>query len=117
MENVFDNAGPNIELMKDMLSYIMKEKFDADVCFDKVMLQQVLIVNNIVCRMEGGSDMTNIAYERMMKAFILNLQDNNMLCVANPLPGRLRKKMGTLERKGTLPVKCVFTTGLHNFLY
>ena len=55
--------------------------------------------------MEGGSDMANIAYERMMKAFVLNLQDNNMLRVVNPLPGRLRKKMGLLERKGTLPVK------------
>ena len=55
--------------------------------------------------MEGGSDMANIAYERMMKAFALNLQDNNMLRVANPLPGRLRKKMGMLERKVILPVK------------
>ena len=91
--------------MKEVVSYILKGKFNTDVYFDKLMLQQVPIVNNIVCRIEGGSDMINVAYERMMKAFVLNLQDNNLVCVANPLPGRLRKKMANLERKGTLPVE------------
>ena len=55
--------------------------------------------------MKGGSDMGNIAYERMAKAIVLNMQNNNMLRVANPLPGRLRKKMGFLERKRILLVK------------
>ena len=105
MENVFAIAILDTELMKDVLSYILKEKFDADVYFDKVKLQQLPIVNNIACRMEGGFDMANVAYERVAKAIVLNMQDNNMVRVANPLPGRLRKKMGNLERKGTLPVK------------
>ena len=105
MDNVFEIAIPEIELRKDVLSYILKDKFDADVYFDKVKQQQVPIVYNIACRMEGGSDKGNIAYERQMKAFVLYLIDNNMLRVANPLPGRLRKKMGNLERKGTLSVK------------
>ena len=105
MNNVFETAIPDIELMKDVLSYILKEKFGADVYFDKAKQQQVPIVYNIACRIEGGSDKGNVAYERQMKAFVLYLTDNNMLRVANPLPGRLRKKMGNLERKGTLPVK------------
>ena len=54
--------------------------------------------------MEGGSGIENIAYERMMQTFVLNMKHNNILHVSNPLPDRLRKKMGNLE-KGTFPVK------------
>ena len=103
MNNVFDIVISDNELMKDVLSYILKEKFVADVYFDKVKLQQIPIVYNIACRMEGGSDMANIAYKRMMKAFVLYLNDNSMLCVANPLPGRVRKKMGNLRKKRDSP--------------
>ena len=105
MNNAFETAIPDIELMKDVLSYILKEKFGADVYLDKVKQQQILIIYNIACRMEGGSGMANIAYERMMQAFVVYMKYNNMLRVSNPLPGKLYKKMGNLERKGTLPVK------------
>ena len=105
MNYVFETAIPDIELMTDVLSYILKGKFDVDVYFDKVKQQQVPIIYTIACSMEAGSDMANIVYKRMMKAFVLYFTDNNILRVANPLPGRLRKKMGNLERKRTLPVK------------
>ena len=41
----------------------------------------------------------------MVQALVLFMKDNNMLRVSQPLPGRLRQKMGTLERHRTLKVK------------
>ena len=35
----FETAIPDIELMKGVLSYILKEKFCADVIFDKIKQQ------------------------------------------------------------------------------
>ena len=55
--------------------------------------------------MKGGHGMSNRSFERMMKAFVLFMKDNNMLRVSEPMPLGLRKKLGNLEGKGTLIVK------------
>ena len=63
------------------------------------------MVDCIVIRMKGGHCMSNRSFERMMKALVLFMKDNNMLCVSDPIPLRLRKKIGNLEGKGNFRVK------------
>ena len=55
--------------------------------------------------MKGGHYISNRSFERMIKALVLFMKDNNMLRVLDPISLRLRKKTGNLEGKGTLRVK------------
>ena len=63
------------------------------------------MVDCIAIRMKGGHGMSNGSFERMMKALVLFMKDNNMLRVADQIPLGLWKKMGNLEGKGTLKVE------------
>ena len=105
IQNVLCTAIPDINVRKDVLSYILKGQFNVDICFDKVKKKQLSVVDCIAIRMKGGHGMSNRSFERMMKALVLFMKDNNMLRVSDPIPLGLRKKMGNLEGKGTLRVK------------
>ena len=86
IENVLCTAIPDINVRKDVLSYILKGQFNVDICFDKVKKKQLSVVDCIAIRMKGGHGMSNRSFERMMKALVLFMKDNNMLRVADPIP-------------------------------
>ena len=61
-----------------------------------------MLVDCIAIRMKGGHYISNRSFERMIKALVLFMKDNNMLRVLDPISLRLRKETGNLEGKGTL---------------
>ena len=101
---VLTAAIPNYDTRKDILSYILKKKFNADIYFDKVKQQQVAVTDIIAIRMRGGYGVSNSAANQMMQDVVKVFKHNNMLRVQHPLPGSLRAKMGKAEENGTLSV-------------
>ena len=83
----------DIDLRKDVLSYILKGKFGADIYFDKVKLQQLPVVNNIAVILKGGFGTSNRSFERMMKVMVLFIKDNNMLQLFGCATGGDKSKM------------------------
>ena len=88
-----------------MLSSILKHNYDADIYFDKVKRQQLLVVDCIAIRINGGKKaISNEAVCRLLEDYNRYLQRYGMLRVKHPLPGSCRQKMGKVEGVGSLPV-------------
>ena len=104
MCSVLSAAIPNSDLRKDVLSYILKRNYSADVYFDEVKQQKLSVEDCIAVRMRGGHGVSNGALDKMLQDFVRFLKYNNMLRVNNPLPGSLRAKMGKAEGFGSIPV-------------
>ena len=102
ISNILCTAIPDINVRKDVLSYILKGQFNVDICFDKVKKKQLLVVDCITIRMKGGHGMSKRSFERMMKTLVLIMKDDSILRVSDPIPLGLRKKIGNLKGKGTV---------------
>jgi hypothetical protein len=104
MYNVLSAAVPNYDVRKDILSYILEKKYNADIYFDKVKQQHISVTDCIAIRMRGGYGVSNSAVNKMLQDVVKLFKHNNMLRVKCPLPGSLRAKMGKAESNGTIPV-------------
>ena len=104
INNILSAALPDSVLRKNVLSNILKKNYNADIYFDKVKNQKVSVVDCMAVRIRGGYGISNNTICGVLKDFVRFQKDNNMLRVKNPLPGRLRAKMGKAEAKGTVPV-------------
>jgi hypothetical protein len=104
IHNILSAAIPDSDIIKDVLSHILKRNYSADVYFDKVKQQHVSVADCIAIRMRGGFGISNNAVNKMLQDVVRIFKHNNMLRVTHPLPGSLRAKMGREEGKGTIPV-------------
>jgi hypothetical protein len=102
--NVLCAAIPKSDIRKDVLSFILKRNYSADIYFDEVKKQHISVVDCIAIRMRGGYSVSNMAANRILQDVVRCFKHNNMLRVKHPLPGSLRAKMGRAEANGTLPV-------------
>jgi hypothetical protein len=104
IHNILSATIPNYDVRKDVLSYILEKKYDADIYFDKVKKQHISVTDCIAIRMRGGYGISNSAANKMLQDVVKLFKHSNMLRVKCPLPGSLRAKMGKAESNGTIPV-------------
>ena len=104
MYNAICATVPNSDMQKDVLSYILKKNYGADIYYDKVKQQCVSVADLLAVRIRGGHGVSNNALNQMLQDVVRLFKHYNMLRVNHPLPGGLRAKMGRAEAKGTIPV-------------
>ena len=104
VHNILCTAIPDVDIRKQVLSSILKHNYNADIYFDKVKRQQLLVVDCIAIRIKNGHAISNEAVCRLLEDYNRYLQRYGMLRVKHPLPGSCRQKMGKVEGVGSLPV-------------
>ena len=62
IEHILCTAIQDINVRKDVLSSILKGKFNVDFCFDEVKKKQLSVVDCIVIIMKGGHGMSNRSF-------------------------------------------------------